>query len=138
MKLKNAKSVFGLTVAFSCSFFATFASTEVAEEEILEVTIPYNDSTQVKREQFRKEYKEKLIILESQILQTRERIKNEKKETREKWNKELDELEGVRKDLSTKLENQEEMNPSEWQKFTVEVREEYDETESKVRNFFKK
>jgi len=134
MKAKITGNIFGLVIGLTLSSSPTFASTEAFCTE----TIPNNDSTQVKREQFKKEYKEKLLILEGQITQTRELIKTEKKETREKWNKELNELEEARKGISVKLESNEERTQSEWQKFTIEIREEYDETESRVRNLLKK
>jgi len=132
--VKIARNIFGLVIGLSLSSSPTFASTKDIDAE----TIPTNDTTLVKREQFKKEYKEKLSILEGQIAQTRGRIKSEKKETQEKWNKDLDLLEETRKGISAKLENSEEKTNSEWLKFIVEIREEYDETESKVRNFFKK
>jgi len=134
MKAKITRNIFGLMIGFTLSSSPAFASAK----DVCAETIPDNDSTQVKREQFKKEYKEKLFILEGQIAQTRERVKSEKKETREKRNKELDELEESRKGISAKLENSEEKTHSEWQKFAAEIREDYDETESKVRNFFKK
>lgn len=96
------------------------------------------DSSQLKKEQFVKEYKAKLSILETKITETRERIKKEKKEVQERLNKELDGLEESRKDISARLGGSEVTSQSNWRKFETEIREEYDETESKVRNFFNK
>lgn len=98
----------------------------------------YEDTTKVKREQFRKEYQEKLYQLEGKIAETRDRIKKEKKSLQENLNKELDSLEDSRKSIASKLEDQEVKSSAEWEKLEADIREEYDETESKVRNFFKR
>lgn len=96
------------------------------------------DTSQLKKEQFKKEYKAKLSILEAKIAETRERIKKEKQEAQEKMNKELDSLEESKKGISSRLEESGTKSQSDWEKFETEIREEYDETESKVRNFFKR
>jgi len=134
MMINIAKNIIGVAIGFGLSASPTLAETCKVWVE----TLPTSDSTQVKKEQFKKEYRGKIGFLESLIAQTRERIKTEKKDAREKHDKELDGLEEAKNNLSTKLDSSQEGTQADWQKFTDEIREEYDETESKVRNFFKK
>ena len=114
----------------SSAFAATIPSTTNSEI--------YSDTAQIKKEQFRREYKDKVDELEKHIEVTRLEIKKKKKESQVQLNKKLDDLEESRKSLAAKLQTSEEKSAENWDKFAKEVREEYDETESKVRNFFKK
>jgi hypothetical protein len=101
---------------------------------------PYSlqDSIQQKKSLFRKEYKEKLDLLESSILETRKEIAKKKSSQQAQWNKELDALDESRKNMLGKVEASENEVGANWDLLADEVREEYDETESKVRNFFKR
>lgn len=95
------------------------------------------DSIQQKKVLFRKEYKERLDLLEGKIAETRAQIKTQKPSLQAQLDKDLNMLDQSRKNLLAKLESLETEEDGNWERFAQEVREEYDETESKLRNFFK-
>lgn len=100
--------------------------------------VPLTDTADVKRAEFKREWKAKLAQLQLAIEEKKVQVQKGKKESREKLLKELDQLEDSRKELELELEDAPSKNQQEWDKFKVELQANYDETESRVRNFFKK
>ena len=101
-----------------------------AKNDVLDAKLDLNNMRQdsiTEYLQFKKESEERIIAYENIISEFKARIAKEKKETREKYERELAKIEQKNSDLKRKLENYKEEGKDKWEAFKSEFNHDMDE-----------